>query len=255
MIEPAQPSPSEEKAKATSLASRKFAFEDMINADPRCPKVALKIVRSYLPFITDFGKDFAYRSIIDLQADTALGPKAIVDARKKLVKLRYFIPEGKTGRGTERFRLSFDQESQILDHRNIAREKLREMDTQRKERQKVKRQSTKLVTSETEITNEPCDFGNRRDVTSEIEGEYLDNYLEDSSSEGENQPIKVSSAPDGDPHMPYPVPASEADATAILEKLAAGHALSPGVMQVFRRYMMAGTLTPAMVEQQTRFVA
>ncbi|TIT07318.1 MAG: hypothetical protein E5W74_26715 [Mesorhizobium sp.] len=64
--------------------------------------------------------------------------------------------------------------------------------------------------------------------------------------------VLSSSSPDD---VPYPVPASEAEATAMLEQLAAGHALSPGVMKVFRRHMMAGTLTPAMVEQQRKFAA
>ncbi|MEI9403551.1 hypothetical protein, partial [Mesorhizobium argentiipisi] len=75
-------------------------------------------------------------------------------------------------------------------------------------------------------------------------------------SEERDQPIKAGSAlPNSPDDVPYPVPASETEATGLLEKLAAGHALSPGVMKVLRRHMMAGTLTPAMVEQQRKFAA
>lgn len=244
-------------AKATSLASRKFDFEDMINADPRCPKVALKVVRSYLPFIRNFETDFAYRSIIDLRVDTALGPQAIIDARRALVELGYFVAEGKTGMGAERFRLSFAHEGQILDHRNISRDTLRRQDAERKERQRIKRQSARSVTKEAEITNEPRAYGNRRDVIKGTVRNYLEHNLEGISSE-ERERLKVGSVPSNgyaaakhdDLHIPFPAPSSEDELASTLSTLFAGCALSPLTLSRMRTLLSSGRLTPAIVQGQ-----
>ncbi|RLP22246.1 hypothetical protein D8676_25225 [Mesorhizobium sp. YM1C-6-2] len=54
------------KKRAASLATRKFAFEDMINGDPMCKLADLKVVRHYLRFVDDFEKDAVYASTIDV---------------------------------------------------------------------------------------------------------------------------------------------------------------------------------------------
>ena len=108
-----------DNAKQRSLASRKFDFEDMINADPMCPLPALKITRPFLRFISDFEKDTAYVSIIDLQVATGLSTRAIIDNLKILVALNYFKEAGKTATGSVRYKLQFARENIVLDHMAI----------------------------------------------------------------------------------------------------------------------------------------
>jgi len=192
------------QAKARNLASRKFDFISMVNADPQCPPTAMKVASAYIPFVKDFNIP-AFRSTLDLQIDTGLYPQAIIAARRKLVELGYFTPAGKTKDGTQCFRLSFSRENRVIDHRINAREKLREMDAYRKEKQRLKRQAKRTMTmpdiiTETDQVTMPnidtngaraCD--NHRPVTMTGPGDSLDEYLEESLSE-EREPLKVSTA-------------------------------------------------------------
>jgi hypothetical protein len=264
----------EDDAKARSLASRKFNFEDIVNADPRCPLPALKIVRAYLRFISDFEKGTAYVSILDLQVATGLSPHAIIAGRNKLIQLGYFVPDGKTGAGAVRYRLSFAPENRVLDHVMIARETLKQIDAERKEKQRQKRQASAAVTEPDAVTPDepvteagagpegfvPCT--GRRPVTEAGAGNYLYEYLEEDSSEEEGYTQRVSPpvemntyalASGGDPHVPYPVPDSEEELERMLAQLTRG--FLPGVVVFFRRQFVAGQLTPAMVEQQRRLAS
>lgn len=251
-----------DKPKAASLASRKFDFEDMINADPKCPIAALKIVRAYLRFISDFEKDSAYVSIIDLQVVTGLSTRAIIDNRNALVALGYFEIDSKTGSGAVRYKLKFARENTVLDHMIIARETLRRIDAERKEKQREKRQ---LASSAADTVIEPnagphasraCN--SRRDVIEPNAGNYLDKHLEGISSEEREEPIKVSStssngyasAKDDDQHIPFPVPSSQEELAAMMASLFVDASLGPLTLQRMRTLLSTGRLTPAIVQGQ-----
>jgi hypothetical protein len=270
----------EKKAKAASHASRKFDFEDMINADPRCPLPALKIVRAYLRFLSDFEKGAAYVSILDLQVATGLSTRTIIDSRNKLIELGYFVPAGKTGTGAVRYKLSFAPENRVLDHITIARETLRRIDTERKEKQRLKRQVAASMIERNAVTKSdsviepdagpetvvPCtSYG---PVIERNAGNYLEEYLEGFSSEGKdlNQDGTALSDPSSshptngyasksgdDPHLPYPVPDSEEELEAMLSTLVDG--LSVAVVGFFRKKFLAGQLTPAMIDEQRRLAS
>lgn len=247
------------KATATSLASRKFDFEDMINADPKCPIAALKIVRAYMRFITDFDDASAYVSIIDLQVATGLSTRAIIDNRNALVALGYFEPDGKTRTGALRYKMKFARENMVLDHMLIARETFRRLDAERKERQRLKRQACSVIEPNTgpEVSR-ACN--EHRDVIEPNAGNYLENYLEDSSTEGKD-PIKAVSsngyatAKDDDLHLPFPMPSSEAELAETISTLFAGCALSPLTMSRMRTLLASGRLTRAIVDGQRSFAA
>ncbi|TRC92188.1 hypothetical protein FJV76_29330 [Mesorhizobium sp. WSM4303] len=241
---------------ATSLASRKFDFEDMINADPKCPIPALKIIRAYLRFVTDFDTDKPYVSIIDLQVATGLSTRAIIDNRNALVKLGYLEPAGKTGTGAHRYRLRFARESMVLDHMLIARETLRRIDAERKERQRQKRYGT---LSEPDPVIEPnagpdqsCDCSSHRDVIEPNAGNYLDNYLDGISSEEGENPSQVQNGldPEGDRHIPFPVPSSADELAAMMSTLFSDLTLGPLTMARMRTLLATGRLTRAIVEGQ-----
>ncbi|TIQ05720.1 hypothetical protein [Mesorhizobium sp.] len=261
MSEPTAAAPEDSR----SLASRKFDFEDMINADPKCPLAALKIVRAYLRFITDFETDSVYVSIIDLQVATGLSTRAIIDNRNKLVDLGYFIPDGKTSAGALRFKLKFARENMVLDHMVIARETLRRVDAERKERQRLKRYQTfaqpDLVIEPNAGPEASCDCSSHRDVIEPNAGNYLDNYLEVSSTEGKDTPGSetnsaspngYAAAKDDDQHIPFPIPSDPEEMATMMASLFADASLGPLALQRMRTLLSTGRLTPAIVNGNRR---
>lgn len=242
----------EDSVRVASVATRKFDLLDVANADPRCKKIpsALKLLLAYLRFVTDFNEP-VYRSIVDLRADTALGTEAIVATRRKLIALGYLVPEGKTDRGVQRYKLSFARENDVLDHMVIARESLRRMEADRKEKQRVSRQSSRSVISTTEITNEPVisttenavtstierleppvssmvagteparAFDDRRDVISTIERKYVEPSVEGEGPEEEGEVGFSAHARELSPGPIPPAPPPADDITAALQRSAA----------------------------------
>jgi hypothetical protein len=125
--------------KASGLATRKFEFEDIVNADPLCPPSALKLVRCYLNFLSDFDTP-VYLSILDLMVNTSLSNSTVIDLRRKLVGLKYLIPSGKSSDGVLMFKLSLAaNENRVLDHIATRREKLRQIEAKRKVKQRAER--------------------------------------------------------------------------------------------------------------------
>ena len=264
------------EAKQRSLASRKFDFEDLINADPLCPLPALKIARAYLRFISDFEKDTAYVSLIDLQVATDMSTRAIIDNRNILVALGYFKGVGKAATGAVRYKLQFVRENIVLDHMSIKKETLRRLDAERKEKQRVKRQAAAeasvtepdAVTKADDVTepdagpDEPGACTARRDVTEPDAVNYLEEYLDEDSTEDERLAQQTATPLDNnrysaisgdDPNLPFQVPESAIDVEAMLAQICAG--VLPSVWGYFRNRFLEGLLTPAEVEQQRRFAA
>ncbi|MBN9018743.1 MAG: hypothetical protein J0H11_15120 [Rhizobiales bacterium] len=262
---------------STSLATRKFEFEDIVNADPLCPPAALKVVRAYLPFVRDFEKDAVWRSNIDLQVATGLSERHIIDTRRRLIELGYFEEAGKTGAGAVRYRLRLERENLVLDHQMIARESLRRMEADRKNRQRLKRQATRSVTEDSSVTQgvfvtedfagtaDPVPCKKFRAVTEDSSGNYLDRiptegslYEKEGYWELEDTRVEAGPADDERPDaldVPYPAPASEDDLERTLADLFDGCRLSPNLITAMRKMLMAGRLTPAIVAHQREVAA
>lgn len=105
----------EKQARLSKVATHKFHYEDIVNADPLCPPSALKFVRPYLNFVTDFRVP-VYVSTIKLMAWTGLSTRTITDMRRLFVELGYFEPAGKTAQGAQLYRLKLPRESLVQDH-------------------------------------------------------------------------------------------------------------------------------------------
>lgn len=92
-----------------------------------------------------------------------------------------------------------------------------------------------------------------------VADKHLSGTLEDSLYEGE-RPLRTSTVPsyeeiEDDPHLPYPTPEGEQELASMLSQLFAGCQLSPPIMSAMRKMLMAGKLTPAIVEEQRRFAS
>jgi hypothetical protein len=243
-----------EPTKSASLASRKFDFEDMINADPKCPIAALKIVRAYLRFITNFDDGSAYVSIIDLQVATGLSTRAIIDNRNALVSLGYFEPDGKTRTGALRYKMKFTRENMVLDHVIIAREVLRRVDAERKERQRLKRMCSAVIEPNAgrKMTRACNEF---RDVIEPNAGDYLEEYPDILCTERKDICEAISTngyvaARSNDLHIPFPSPSSERELVETFSILFADCQLGPLAMNRMRKLLSEGKLTPAIVKGQ-----
>ncbi|SHF04619.1 hypothetical protein SAMN02745157_1510 [Kaistia soli DSM 19436] len=249
---------------ATSLATRKFEFEDIVNADPLCPPAALKVVRAYLGFIKDFERDAVYRSLIDLQVATGLSRRHLIDTRRLLIKLGYLEEAAKSRTGVARYRFRKPRENLVLDHQLEAREKLREIEAERQESQRLRRRhhvsedssltTPDPVSEDSSRTQAACECRNLTYVSEDSAPNYLEEYLEDSLSEQEGSiRIEDTREPgDGSQHVPYPPPQTVDDLEQQLADLFDGCQLSPNLLVGMRKLLIAGRLTPAIVAQQRK---
>ncbi|RWH46824.1 hypothetical protein [Mesorhizobium sp.] len=257
----------------SDLAAFKFKLVETVAADPRLSKApctdAVVVLMSFVTIDKRTLKPTpAYASTITLIARGGMKMTAAKMAMKLLKREKYLVPTGsKTKDGCVKYRLENPHQERVQIHVDEATRywKERAAEERKKERRKKANDAIPVadVGSECDPTESERGVSRQPDVGSECDPNYLGTNLSGSSSEERGQPFKEGGVPSNgyaaakcdDQHIPFPIPASEAEATAILEALAAGRALRPGVMQVFRRHIMAGTLTPAMVEQQRRFAA
>lgn len=237
--------------KAASLATRKFEFEDIVNADPLCPPGALKVVRAYLGFVTNFESDAVYRSNIDLQVATGLSRRAIINIRRLLVDLGYFVAAGRTRSGAVKYQLRLARANLVLDHQIHAREKLREIEAERQEQKRQDRGGANSAPLDeaggcTEFT-----YGGANSAPN-----YLNDTLEEDLYE-RNEPLRTEYAREEsvDQHVPYPAPETEEELERALADLFDGCQLSPNLLTGMRKMLIAGRLTPAIVAQQREFAA
>ncbi len=259
-----------EEDKLASLATRKFEFEDIVNADPLCPPAALKVVRAYLGFIKDFEKDAVYRSLIDLQVATGLSRRHLIDTRRLLVRLGYLEEADKSRSGVAKYRFRLPRENLVLDHQMEAREKLREIEAERQESQRLRRRhhvseessltTPDPVSEESSRTQGPDQCRKFTYVSEDSAPNYLEEYLEGSLSEQEGSlrtedTREIAEASVADAHVPYPVPVSEDELEGALADLFDGCRLSAHLLTGMRKLLMAGRLTPAIVAQQREVAA
>lgn len=248
------------KKKDTSFATWKFQLENTVNADPLADGACLKVLRAYLDFMGE-PNDRPFMSITNLKVATAMHEGAIVRARKKLVDLRYFIPCGHTSAGAVRYQIMNNRLNIVLDHQTVARETYKEIDAEKKAKERDKRKSS--APGHAEIAGDigsakiagttafqVCD--NRRDSTAEIADESVENTVEVISIEGEGDLIWHSDESgnaykrvrDGDdPNDPLPIPDEESSAHYMISALCDGVDVHPIVQRRMMTMLKLGVLT------------
>lgn len=243
------------------LAAFKFklietiAADPLLQSDPKLKAPCTAAMVAMLTFVTvdrrTLKRTDAYASLITLMVRGGIKETAAKVARRILVKHGYLVDTGKkTKDGCTRYRVENPHAERVDMHVKEAAEYLKERAAVRRkeERQKGPRMSHPSdVVAEYAPAQMACGGVRQCDVVAEYAPKYLRGYLSDISSEQE--------ASTGEGNEPFPVPDTEDDATAFLQGLNPDGRLSPGVMRYFHTALMAGKLTPAMVEQQRDFVS
>jgi hypothetical protein len=261
--------------KDTSFTTWKIQLENTVNADPQTDGACLQILRAYLDFM---GSPDArpYLSILHLKVATSLHEGAIVRARRKLIKLGYFIADGTTSAGAVRYKIVNSRESLVLDHKTVSREKLKLIEAEKKEKERKKRSRPAEVAghvSSAEIAGldaiQIC--GNRRDRSADFADNYVYNSVEAiSMEEGEylngdtfvvdirveniksEPPQKIgpslenaylAAARGDDPDEPLPIPESDDEAESMMDAICEGCSAHPVVRNRLRSMLMDGLLT------------
>ncbi|UWM76637.1 hypothetical protein N1937_05200 [Rhizobium sp. WSM4643] len=175
--------------KASSHATWKFELLATVSADPMAGPGYVGIVLSYLNFMGS-ADACPYRSLIDLQVDTGLARRTLIEHRHELVKLGYFTPAGITSDGAQRYRIVNARENHVLDHKIVMRETLRERNAEEKEIERRKRNAKAAAMSPStrdSATNDdfggapfaPPDGDRRCAVCTDRGAPFAPNYVEE----------------------------------------------------------------------------
>lgn len=257
------------KKKNTSFTTWKINLENTVNADPKADGECLQIVRAYLDFM---GSPDArpYRSLIDLKVATSLAENTIIQRRRKLVELGYFTVDGTTSDGATRYKIVNARENIVLDHQTIARETLRRLEAEKKEKIRQKRKNLgfspslhegPLSPSRDEGLNDTCPLTPCRDSPSPHEGNYVYNTVESISMEREEPTIidqphssktYLTASLGDDQNDPLPIPQDEQEADEMMSAICYGQRVSEHLRRRLESMLKSGILTPRMVENILR---
>jgi hypothetical protein len=245
--------------KKASFTTWKLTLENTVNADPLTDGACLQILRAYLDYM---GSPDArpYRSIIDLQVATALSENTITSKRRKLESLGYFQADGKTSDGATRYKIANVRENIVLDHQTLARETLRRLEAEKKEKTRAKRKAAGLSPSNIEGHMSPSEIEGLSafeplnycgDSPSEFEGNYVYNSVESYCSE-EREDLYMSSPSSNsyssmvagdEANTPLPIPEDDDEADSMMDQICEGRFVPPVIRDRMMSMLRQGVLT------------
>jgi hypothetical protein len=250
----------------SSFTTWKINLENTINADPLADGECLQIVRAYLDWMGSADAR-PYRSLLDLRVATSLSENTIIDRRRRLVKLGYFVVDGNTSDGATRYRIVNSRENIVLDHQTEARETLRRLEAEKKEKSRDKRRfqvvspsphEGLLSPSRDEGQNSVCPLAPCGDSPSPHEGNYVYNSVEAISMEEEDivlrdnrTPTFSSSSPPDEANMPLPKPRDDEEAERIMASICEGVEVHPSIRRRMLGMLHQEILTPHMAAGMT----
>jgi hypothetical protein len=271
--------------KNTSFTTWKIQLENTVNADPKTDGACLQILRAYLDFMGEPGAR-PYRSLIDLRVATSLSENTIIKRRQKLVGLGYFKADGVTGDGATRYQILNARENIVLDHQTIARETLRRLEAEKKEKVRLRRRNRALSPARREGPLSPSQHEGLNDVwprtvrgdsPARREGNYVYNSVDAISMEREEylngdisvaeSDLKISNSDpsrkigpsqengylaaahgDDDPDAPLPIPESEQEAEEMMDRICDGYRVHPSLRRHLTQMLGIGFLTQAKLQ-------
>lgn len=251
----------EKKAKKdTSFATWKFEFENTVNADPRLGAACLCVTRVYLDWM---GSPSAtpFLSTAMLAIATALSENTVRQARRALEKEGYFILVGKSSSGVPMYKLVNAGLHRVLDHVTIAREKLKEIEAEKKAAFRKKRPALMadpsksdwdMSPSESEVEKPFVPFRNRRDSPSDFEPNNVYNSVDPILCEkgrgqyhASEEALTYALVQTGDEaNDPLPIPGTEIEADQMIGAICADIDVLPVIQNRMKSMLLAGVLTP-----------
>lgn len=246
------------------LAAFKFRVMETVAADRRlraAPCTEVMIV--YLRFLTIDPRTLkpkpVYASTTKLAAYGGIKTKPTARrGRSLLVKHGYLKPNGsQTKCGCIWFSVENPHHEQVMMSAREAEERYAQIEAEEKKAAREKKQNQNIGGGS--ITNPP-EMARGVDYLSDrgsiIDPNYLGGNRGRYSSEGQDTFAASSygELPEPEADDPYPVPETEDELASALADFR-DHGFSPAVIGYFRIELMAGRLTPAMVEQQRSLAA
>lgn len=243
---------------AASKASFKLDLIETVNADPAMEASDVKLIAAYAA-VMGWPKREAWLSSSRARAMTGLSERQVSNSRSRLAgqnkARRTYLSEIRKDGLTTVFRIENPWREDCRQHVAIMTEQFREGQKERQaERRRVVRVPATVADTETDCPRNECS-----NVPATVAGN-IPSYTPQDIALKKGEPIKVSSVPsyeeiEDDPHLPYPIPHSEQELATMLSSLFDGCSLSPAIMAAMRKMLMAGKLTPAIVEEQRRFAS
>ncbi|WP_139802342.1 hypothetical protein [Aurantimonas sp. 22II-16-19i] len=173
------------EAEIRSFSSWKFDLLETVNADPKTSPADLAIMEAYLHF-TRAKSRTAYLSALAIRIRTGIKSTDTITARRRrLVELGYLVPHGTTRTGIEVFEVVNARQNLVDEHVMAAQEKLREMDADRKRKDRarrrvagdvplnIRRTESARVPLKSEIAHTPCPPNKWEDVPPKSEDKHL----------------------------------------------------------------------------------
>ncbi|NMG39906.1 hypothetical protein GRZ55_11690 [Chelativorans sp. ZYF759] len=240
--------------KRTNAASFKLSTLETCTADPFTKPTDVTLLVAYLKYMK-WPARTAY--LTNLKARIMTGGKKVAQStitrsRARLVKHGYLRKVMDKLNGAGIYEVNNPRAEIVADHVAIAEETLKEWDAQRKA--DARRRVSKMTT--------PKQLEGKQNVPDRV-SIMLDNSLDHSLDRralkkepcsGDASRPSYGELPEDDPLAPYPVPHSEDELASALADFRA-HGFSAAVVGYFRIELLAGRLTPAMVEQQRSLAA
>jgi hypothetical protein len=235
-----------DREKDRQSAAWKFDLLETLNADPKANGSCLKVMAVYLKYADSESRQ-AFVSNSNLTIRAAVSKPTAQTARETLEKLGYLVPRYRVGDGAMLYRITNARRELITDHLHIALQVAAEAARERKltARKKASDLGKKSCPPET--------AEGERNLPPEWKDSFpnsLDTIPEVSSSEGKDRSVgnQYAAVSGDDPHLPFPIPTSEAEAVEMMTAIFSGRESNPAFLTYFRRKLMDGRLTPADVE-------
>lgn len=245
-------------AARTALSSFKFQTLETVRADPRLSKAPCEAVMGvFVKFLSLDEKTLkrkpVYASMITILSQTTISSRATVrKAKALLIEFDYLFKLGSTSHGCDLYEVRNPHFEYVQMHIHEKRVKL--SDDANEDRGETRRRSSLQQSSGS--TDDPAE--NQQGVNectrrgSTDDPNIVENYRRRNSIEESQSPSPVYGEEDR-ADIPFPVPSSADELEAMLTELCSGSPLSQGVIALFRRKLLEGTLTPSIVDDQRKF--
>ncbi|MHA6641325.1 hypothetical protein [Mesorhizobium sp. A623] len=253
----------------SELAAFKFKLIETVAADPWLKKApCTEAIVVYLSFVSIDKRTLkptpAYASTIKLMARGKMKSKTTARLARSLLAARGYLATtgSSTKDGCVWFRVENPHADTIKMHVAETETYWKEIEAARRKEDRRKKQASSKPDVGPNIDPTEISRGDNNwpDVGPDIDPNYLRGNLSSLGTEGEelfqdNTTLSGYGSVSGDnPNLPYAKPESREELELMLAEFRSA-GLAPAVIGYFREQRIAGTLTPAMVEQQLRFAS
>jgi len=229
-----------------------------VRADHKVPAGAASLFAAIMDFVNDATRK-AWPSEGMLAIALGVNRKTIRKYMRILLDARWLRTEGRSSRGTTVYLVLDYRMNAVLDQLAVEIDRFRASEAERQLRRRQRRNVCPPMGTPAQGVSVHTDgqgsvhTGGHEHLQETPSFKNL--YEREDSLRTENAREEPLVADEPHLHIPYPAPQTEDDLERALAELFDGCLLSSNLMIGMRKMLMAGRLTPAIVDQQRRFAA